>query len=215
MEIYWIDVTCFQSEACYKKALLKLPQERAAYINGFQKEQSRILSLGAWYLLCRALQNHGVAASEAQFTFNAHGKPRLKNGEFCFNLSHSGTLAVCALSKSEAGIDVQAPVKIKEAALARILNAKEYDFVCTLKEEERQQAALRIFTAKESVTKFLGEDIFSVCRKIEVEVSDFSRAYLAGRKQPVYLREYRLQNYFVTAASGENHFPNELVQINI
>lgn len=44
---------------------------------------------------------------DVQFVLGEHGKPSLANGAVHFNLSHSGDLAVVAVSDGEIGVDVE------------------------------------------------------------------------------------------------------------
>ena len=55
---------------------------------------------------------------EAAFTYGEHGKPYL-NG-FCFNLSHSGTLAVLAVADGEVGVDVEKIAAASDKLICRV-----------------------------------------------------------------------------------------------
>lgn len=78
-------------------------------------------------------------------------QPRLR-----FNLSHSGGLALCALSdEGEVGVDIEL-VKIRRPGLPRYVMS-DAEFAAF---DGSWEDFTRIWTLKESYTKFLGHSIF-------------------------------------------------------
>ena len=57
--------------------------------------------------------------SEVQFRYGPHGKPFLPGSPLRFNISHSGALALIALSRAEVGADVELPRRRRSDAIAR------------------------------------------------------------------------------------------------
>ena len=91
-----------------------------------------------------------------RFNLRPHGKPALLGGGTAFNLSHSGTLALYALSASgEVGVDVQTDRRrIDEAAIARrFLNATDVRRLAQLPPPERRSEFLRAWVRHEAALK--------------------------------------------------------------
>jgi 4'-phosphopantetheinyl transferase len=92
----------------------------------------------------------------------AHGKPALAGGELEFSLSHSGPLAVYAMSASvPVGIDVElARVKSLPPSLAeRTFGAVEAQRLEKLGEQERERELLRLWVRHEAALKLSGTGI--------------------------------------------------------
>jgi len=76
-------------------------RERAAR---FRFEEHRRRWIAAHVALREILSKY---TSDVQFVIGENGKPSLANGAVHFNLSHSGDLAVIAVSDHEIGVDVE------------------------------------------------------------------------------------------------------------
>lgn len=106
----------------------------------FVKEQDRLLSLGAGYLLKKYLSNDIEIADS--------GKPYIPNGPF-FNISHSGEYAVLVIHPSrEVGADIEQINENKRDGIEYVLDSEEkkIDDIATL---------FRIWSNKESLAKCL------------------------------------------------------------
>lgn len=87
------------------------------------------------------------------------GKPRLAGREApCFNLAHSGELAVIAVAADEVGIDVEAVANGRRGldATGVACTPEESDALNRLPPGERSNAFLRLWTAKEAYLKAIG-----------------------------------------------------------
>ena len=97
-----------------------------------------------------------------EFQRDAHGKPRLAMGELEFNLSHSGTALLLALScRQPLGVDLEMPRRPRPVLeLAhRYFGADEAAALSALPENIQQQAFLRLWACKEAVLKAHGGGI--------------------------------------------------------
>jgi 4'-phosphopantetheinyl transferase len=88
-----------------------------------------------------------------------HGKPALHDGELKFNLSHTGEVAVLAVTVGhDVGVDIERarswsdPVRFAR----RFLAPAEACAVAALPARERCEALTRLWTAKEAYVKALG-----------------------------------------------------------
>lgn len=91
-----------------------------------------------------------------EFAVTAEGKPFLEEYEdFYFNISHSGSYAVCAASDAPIGIDIQQKRPISAKLAKRFFSAAE-QAVLAEAGEEKKTLFFRIFTAKEAYIKYTG-----------------------------------------------------------
>ena len=117
-----------------------------------------------------------------------HGKPYLKRfPQICFNISHSNGIAVCAISQSEVGIDVERIGTFRSAVARRVLTEKEIEFLETLAEHERGEMFYRFWTLKESYLKLDGSGLARDPREIEFQMGKQADKWLAFCEDPRYL----------------------------
>lgn len=120
-------------------------------------ESGKALSLGVGVLLHKALTEMGVEEPD-EVSMNEFEKPFYKEyPEIHFSLSHSGVMAMCAISDRPVGCDVE---KIRERDLdiaKRFFTSEEYDLIKSQKTDELQtKMFFRIWTLKESFVKCIG-----------------------------------------------------------
>jgi 4'-phosphopantetheinyl transferase len=98
----------------------------------------------------------------------AGGKPILADGALEFNLSHSGRLALVAVSRDlQVGVDLEHPRSFRnEAGMAqRICTARELAHLASTTAAEE---LLRLWVRKEAVAKATGEGLALVLSRIDV-----------------------------------------------
>ena len=95
---WYCDVRPLSDPELFAAGLSGLPwEERREKVSRFLFEKDRRLCLGAGMLLAHALREAGAA--DLRLSTMPEGKPVLADRpDIHFNLSHSGTLAVCAVS---------------------------------------------------------------------------------------------------------------------
>ena len=118
-------------------------------------------SAGRWlarHVLARRL---GCAEAEVELTVGAHGRPSLVTGSIDFNLSHSGSLVVLALSVVRVGIDIEATDRTNDwrAIAHRFFSAVELAAIEACAEAEQRTAFFRTWVRKEAFVKALGTGI--------------------------------------------------------
>jgi 4'-phosphopantetheinyl transferase len=100
-----------------------------------------------------------VPPREVSIAIDPHGKPRLMNGDLCFNVSHSGTLGLIAVTRgSEIGIDVEQlrPVERLMDIAERQFHPQEQSAIRAASPEQSTATFLRCWTRKEAVIKSIG-----------------------------------------------------------
>lgn len=135
----------------------KMPAWRRRRIDSMKHESGKALSLGVGVLLHKALTEMGVEEPD-EVSMNEFEKPFYKEyPEIHFSLSHSGVMAMCAISDRPVGCDVE---KIRERDLdiaKRFFTSEEYDLIKSQKTDELQtKMFFRIWTLKESFVKCIG-----------------------------------------------------------
>jgi 4'-phosphopantetheinyl transferase len=101
----------------------------------------------------------GTGAAHLTFAANAFGKPQLTGSPVSFNVSHSGHIALIALTSGvDVGVDVEHVRIIPERAdlARRFFHVEEASDLATFPEAEANAAFFRCWTRKEAVVKALG-----------------------------------------------------------
>lgn len=157
MNCWYYDVEDLSDPARFAGAMATLPwEERREKVMRYRYEKDKRLCLGAGLLLLHALRQAG--ASDLTLHTPESGKPVLEaHPSLQFNLSHSGTLAVCAVSEGPVGVDVEElrcfPREIETLCFQpRELTWLEF-------EPNRDLASLRLWTRKESWIKLTGSGL--------------------------------------------------------
>lgn len=199
-------------EGAFEKMCLTLPAERLKRVEEQGKYSRKLLSAAAGYLLQCALEQNEIAFNG--FTYNQFGKPYLKDSGVYFNLSHSGSIAVCALSDGEVGVDVQKVVPVKSGLIKRVCTQGEYSFV-TLQQSGIEGRFCRLWTVKESLIKFLGKGLSLSPSRIEVGFTQPLRANIDGTYCTANFKVYALNGYCITVCAASQSFPDGLKEITV
>ena len=136
-----------------------LGEERYGYCKKMKSVKAGICSAYAFLLLRYALKKEFGLTDIPSFTRNEHGKPFLRDHpDIFFNMSHSGTRAVCAVSSRPVGADIQEIRRINLRAASKFLTPRELDEVALLPDDEsRTEELSRLWCIKESVGKCTGK----------------------------------------------------------
>jgi len=179
---YITDIKPLQDEGLFKTLYELMPEERKNKIDALRslrdKERSMAVELCLQYALFKAGEDIHPEIIKGQ-----RGKPGFKDLPIFFNLSHSGDKAMCVISPSEVGCDIEnADKKANLKVAARFFSKEEYESITSPSD------FFRLWTLKESYIKLVGDglsmplDSFSfveTCDKIslcghEEEVSFFN-----------------------------------------
>jgi 4'-phosphopantetheinyl transferase len=115
-----------------------------------------------------------VPPESVRFRYDPGGKPRLEvpdRSGLRFNLSHSGDMALVALTlDQEIGVDVEALRSLTdvEALAERFFAPGETAALRSLPEPERETAFLRCWTLKEAYVKAVGQGLAMPLDRFEV-----------------------------------------------
>lgn len=171
---WYCDVSILSDSALFSRGMAILPWEaRRKKVLRYRFEKDRLLCLGAGLLAAYALRQSGAVDLSTHYLGN--GKPMLSaHPGIHFSLSHSGKLAVCAVSGQNVGADVEAWQQIEGQTAEMCFTAVELEW---LKVQQRaDQAFARLWTRKESYLKMLGTGLsqslntFSVLPETSVKI---------------------------------------------
>ena len=156
-KIYYADTDVFVGNGdLIQKRLGEVDEERRERVMRarFDDVKADVLAGG---LIIKAALNDACGITDFQTTKNEFGKLYLaSHPEVFFNISHSGTKVICAVSDVECGIDIEdvnAPHDIMKLS-SRFLSTLESDAV--MMSENPNRAFCRLWTLRESYVKMRG-----------------------------------------------------------
>ena len=170
--VFYADVSPLSNTAIFEAHFKSVPDIRKSKINRLRFTKSKMLSLGAWIVLKHTLKEFGYTPENAGFSYLANGKPFLANcPDLHISISHSESIAMCAVSKFEVGADVEYVSQFKEGVCRRFFTKSECDYIFQYKNADLQKDRFfRIWTMKESFAKLTGKGIGDL-RNFEIDVS--------------------------------------------
>ena len=170
---------------CGESILSPQEQNRVSQFK-FEKDRSRsIVSHAALRsILCDYLN---IAPQDLQFSTGANGKPALtKVPGQCwlqFNLSHSGDIALIAITRRrEIGVDVEyvkQDFPFHEVA-EHFFTAREVAALCALPEPLQRQAFYKCWTSKEAYLKAKGTGLSGELDEVEILLAEEQSVRIKG-----------------------------------
>lgn len=114
-----------------------------------------------------------VGPADLAFSVGQAGKPGLAGRpDICFNVSHSGDVAVIGVSGGDdVGVDVELPARVHrpQAIAARYFHPSEAACLAELDTARALRGFLRCWTAKEAVAKALGRGVAGYLSTVRVD----------------------------------------------
>lgn len=150
-KIYFADVTPLYDEKIFSEKYNEISDYRKEKIDRMKFNKDKCLSLGAGLLLKEALAECGIDEKKAVYFTGKNGKPCIKDLPLYFNLSHSQSRVMCAVSDCPIGCDIEF---IKDADLKiadRFFTESEVKQI-----NKSRDLFYRFWTLKESFMKATG-----------------------------------------------------------
>ena len=139
-------------------ALAEVSPQRREQALKFRHENGRRLSVAVYLLLKKGLQEEYGITENPVFGYSEEGKPFIiDHPDIHFSFSHSGDVALCAISGQPVGADVEVPRKISPSLVSYTMNDREKAQIDASPNPERQ--FLYFWTRKEALLKLTGEGI--------------------------------------------------------
>lgn len=141
------------------RALDKVSAGRRETALRYVRESDRRLSLAVYLLLQEALEKEYGITAAPQFGFAPHGKPFLKDyPHIHFNLSHCRGAALCVVSDSPVGCDIENVPDIPDMDICRqCFNDEETERI--MQAPDPAFAFISLWTRKEAFLKMTGEGL--------------------------------------------------------
>ncbi|AXG70742.1 4'-phosphopantetheinyl transferase sfp [Kordia sp. SMS9] len=152
--IYYYHISKNAHAALLQEQLPKFPVEFQKKILRFRRWEDAQLSLSGRLLLQYALQKHANLATVDwnSMSQTAFGKPYIANSNVHFNISHSGSIVACAITKDvEIGLDMEQIRPIDMLHFKSQMTENEWQYVNSA--ENQLQAFYEYWTKKEAVLK--------------------------------------------------------------
>jgi 4'-phosphopantetheinyl transferase len=138
----------------------------------FHSAKDRAYYISSHAGLRRILGEHlGADPASLEFTFNAAGKPELADEDLQFNLSHSGDIALVAVTRdSEIGVDIEKvrPIQERDLVAKCFFAPGEVQRYHQLEEEWKATGFFQCWTRKEAYLKACGVGITNGLDSFEV-----------------------------------------------
>jgi len=148
ISVYKININDI-SDSDYRATFSLLKKSEQDKIIAIKKESDKKRSLATKFLLFKAFKEN-FPLNKPEFNRSKKGKPVC---DFCFiSLSHSEDMAVCALSSSPVGIDVEKKRNIQSSEKYHFFTSEEVEYVNSA-DGNVSLKFLEIFTRKEAYLK--------------------------------------------------------------
>lgn len=187
------------------------PEKLAASLK-FRFEKDRLRALGGELLARMAVRRKlGLKNEDINFSKGPFGKPFLKGFDrFHFNVSHSGELAICAVSSFEIGCDcelIDADNNFDD--IRNVFCKNELASIDSLSGIDRTIKCYDIWTAKESFIKCTGLGLGDDVSKLEVyRENEVCKIRKNGLEMNYFIKHYKLlAGYAAAVCSPSNNFP--------
>jgi 4'-phosphopantetheinyl transferase len=177
MIIYYTDIDPFSDDAFLEEKLMQVNMQRRAKVLRCKHKEDRMRSLAAGLLLRRGMEEQGISYDDAVFGTNKEGKPiLLSQPDFFYNISHSGSYAVCGIWDHELGVDLECVserfsgskgLRRMEQVARRSFTEEEQLFFARTDNCDQADAFVKIWTGKESFAKYKGAGIAMDFSKID------------------------------------------------
>ena len=171
-----------------------ISQARMKKIKRLAHLDDKKLSFCAELALCFALKSVSLPYAPPVYSYSLLGKPQLTEESFHINISHSGSMAVCAISVVPIGVDVlESDAYIANKVYKRIVSSSdETPFT--------KHELLSLWTKKESYVKLIGSGLRTPMTSFYV-ASDRVTSKIGCA--PAYITFTEISDYFLSIASYE------------
>ncbi|MBR1484724.1 MAG: 4'-phosphopantetheinyl transferase superfamily protein [Prevotella sp.] len=167
-------------------ALAELSEQRREQALRYKHEQGRRLCVAAYLLLKEGLlQEYGISELPL-FGYHDNGKPYLADHpDIFFNLSHCRRGAICALSTSPVGVDMESIREYRQSLADYTMNADEAARIAASAQPDL--AFTQLWTMKESLLKLTGQGISTDMKDVLTKAEGRVRFTTVVNRQKQYV----------------------------
>lgn len=145
----------------------QMSREKKQSVSQMKVESKKNLRIAADALCRNAISDFcGISPAEIVFEYSANGKPYAKGLPVHFSVSHSGDIAVCAVSDSEIGIDIEKIRLVNHKASERFATENEQEYI-----RNNENGFFEIWTLKEAYFKCIGTGLGADIKKVSFDIN--------------------------------------------
>lgn len=158
LKIYHYDISGMSDEE-FEKMYLGSDKNRKAKADRLKKDTAKKLSIAAGELARNVIsKKFNIDKKDVRFRVDKNGKPYADGLDINFSISHSGTIALCAVADGPVGIDIEKIRDVDLSVAKKHFAPDEHDYVLEKMSLSRQRF-FEIWTRKEAYVKMLGKGI--------------------------------------------------------
>lgn len=211
--LYIASVDALADQARFDCLARSIPAARREKLSALKNDGARRLSLGVSLLLARALADAGLDAGP--IAVSEYGKPWFPAlPDFHFSLSHSGNMALCAVSPQPVGCDVEVPRRYDAQIARRFFHPAERAWLFSRPESEQRDAFFRIWTCKESFVKALGLGLALPFESFAVIPGEPAALTQSADARPWQLRAFRDGDCFLALCGLDGTADAPLIRVD-
>ena len=211
-KVLGINTDFLEDKALFDYWYQQMPEYRKEKIDRYKPEASKRLSLGAGILIKKGLEEYGVDGSHILLGLN--DKPYIESANSLeFNVSHSGSMAVCAFSDACVGIDIEGTKVFNRNLINFVYKQEEIKYIKYRSKNQNDENCLytKLWTIKESIMKYYGKGLSMDPRKIFVDMEDGYKAYHDGKLlENIFFTQYECMGYHIAVCSEYERFSDEI-----
>jgi 4'-phosphopantetheinyl transferase len=152
----------------FEKYLNMIPDEFSVRIKSFRKWQDAHTCLFGKLLLLKGLNHFNVGNSLNDIKYNRYGRPYFDQGPIDFNISHSGSSVVCAVSdEGTIGVDIEEIHAIEIGDFHKQFRPEEWAKIMSSDDKHTQFYAY--WTKKEAAIKADGRGLSIPLMKVWID----------------------------------------------
>lgn len=199
MDIYFFNITVLRNRKVFEEKLKDMDEERADKVNRLRVTADKLRCLGAGLLIKFIREKYDI---REDVQIDKFGKLHFQNSNVHFNISHSGSYVIAAVSKHKIGVDIQRIQKDKHRIAEKNFLPSECNYInSTDVETEIQQRFCEIWTIKEAYLKNIGIGLRKPLNSFEVSLSG-EAPQIVGKKEYRFVQMKFDERYIVAVCAS-------------
>ncbi len=184
-----------------KNELVKFPTDFQEKIKQYRRWQDAQLSLLGRIILLRAIKEiYNQDYQNKKIHHTKYNKPYFEDNSIPFNVSHSGSIVVCAINdKSEIGIDIEMVSTIEIDNFKSQFTEGEWNKI--LFSNNKREDFFEYWTKKEAVIKAHGHGLSISLQSFEI----IENATIINNEK-FHLQEIKIEKQYKCYIASKNHF---------
>lgn len=145
-----------------------MSEERKAETLALMQESKKLQKIAA-DMLCRKMvaEAENVRPEDLIIKKDSQGKPYAENSSYNFSISHCDNLVICAVSKSEIGVDIEKIRNVRLRMAEKFACENEIAYI-----GETLERFFEIWTLKEAFFKCKGTGLGADIKSVSFEISE-------------------------------------------